>query len=103
MAIGVVLLIIAVAVIFIWVSVELKRLKHKLFAIFLIGLIIIGYLSTFVAFRGQDIDLTTVSGLMHASGIYFSFLSSLAGNFVTITSNAVHMDWTNPYTNQSNS
>ncbi len=101
MAFGVIMLIIAVIVVFIWVSVELKRLRHKLFAIFLIGLIILGYLSTLIAFKGQEVDLTTVSGLVRASKIYFAFLSAISSNLLVITSNAIHMDWTTPPTNSS--
>jgi hypothetical protein len=94
MVVGVTLFIIAVLVIAIWVVIEVKRLKHKLFAILLIGLILFSYVSAALVFRGQDIDFKTVSGLMKASNIYFSWLFSVGKNLVSITGNAISMDWT---------
>ena len=93
MVIGVTLFVVAVVVIAIWVAVELKRLKHKIFAILLIGLILLVYFSTVVVFRGKDVDVSTVPGLINAVGLYFSFLTSVFSNLVSITSNAIQMDW----------
>ena len=40
MALGVMFFVVAVAVIAIWILIEAKRMKHKIFAIFLIALIL---------------------------------------------------------------
>jgi len=93
MVIGITLFIVSVLIIAIWVIIEIKRLKHKLFAIFLISLILLAYLSFVFVFREQQINLNTVSGIMEATKLYFSWLGSIFGNMKTITSHAVKMDW----------
>ena len=93
MVIGITLIIIAVLVALIWIVIEIKRLKHKIFAIFLIGLILFMYVTLSFTLKGKDIDYATIPGLMKASKIYFSWLGSVAGNMQTMTSNAVKMDW----------
>lgn len=90
---GVALLVVAVLVIGIWVVIEVKRIKHKLFAMFLIGLILFLYISMVFVFKGQDIDYKTVSGVGYAAKLYMSWLGSVAGNFKSMTSHAVKMDW----------
>jgi len=93
MEVGLTFLIIAVAVVGIWVVVEVKRLRHKLFAIFLIALILFGYLSVTFVFRDRALDYHSVSGLVEASGVYMSWLGSSFGNFKSITSHAIKLDW----------
>jgi len=93
MEIGVTLFVVAILVVVIWVTIELKRLKHKVVAIILIGLILFSYISATVIFRGQDIDFKTVPGVMKASKLYFYWLISVGGNFKSITTNAIKMDW----------
>ena len=93
MVIGITVLVISVLVIAIWVIIEVKRLKHKLFAIFLIGLILFAYFSFTFSLRGQDVDIKTVPGIIEASKLYFSWLGSAFGNMKSITTNAVKMDW----------
>lgn len=93
MVVGVTLFVIAVLIIAIWVVIEVKRLKHKIFAVFLIALILFSYLSAAIIFRGQDVDFKTPSGIIGAGKIYFSWLVSISGNFMKITSNAIKMDW----------
>jgi len=77
----------------IWVLVEIKRLKHKIFAIILIGLIIFSYLSASVIFKEQNIDFKSASSLMQASKIYFSWLGSVFSNLKHVTTNTIKMDW----------
>ncbi|MFA4953044.1 MAG: hypothetical protein WC584_02375 [Candidatus Pacearchaeota archaeon] len=93
MAVGVTLLIVAVAVIAIYVLVELKRFRHKIFAILLIALILFVYLTAIYVFKGKDVNLKTASGFIEGVKIYFSWLLSAFGNLKTITANAIHMDW----------
>jgi disulfide bond formation protein DsbB len=87
-----VLIVIAVIVV-IWVAIEAKRLKHKLFAFLLIGLILFTYISFTVVIQKHDIDLTTVSGMIEAGGLYFSWLGSIVTNIVEVTAHAINLDW----------
>lgn len=93
MAISGTLFIITLLIIAIWVIIELKRFRHKLLAMFLIGLILFSYLSMALIFRGQEIDIKTVSGMITAGRIYFSWLGSVFTNLKTVTSRAIDMDW----------
>lgn len=93
MVIGSTLMIMGVLIAGIWILIEIKRLKHKLFAMFLIGLILFSYFSFSTIFKGSDLDFKTAEGLIEGGKIYFSWLVSISGNFVSITSNAINMDW----------
>ena len=87
--------IISAIIVAIWVLIEFKRMRHKLFAFFLIGLILFSYLSMIFLFQDQEVDLKTISGVVGASKLYFSWLGSVLGNFKTITTNAISLDWGN--------
>ena len=93
MAIGITFLIVAVLVVTIWLVIEVKRFKHKLFAIFLIGLVLFSYFSFTSVFKGQQIDFKSISGITGAGKLYFSWLFSVFGNLKEITANAIHMNW----------
>jgi len=71
MAIGVTFIILGVLVVAIWLVIEAKRLKHKVFAIFLIVLILFTYISFVSILKNNDVDLKTASGLKTAAGLYF--------------------------------
>jgi len=93
MEIGVTLFVMAILIATVWIVIEIKRLKHKLFAILLIGLIIFSYVSFSVVLRGESIDYKSVSGLTEASKIYLSWLGSVFGNFKSITTYAIKQNW----------
>jgi len=93
MVVGTTLFVIAVLIIAIYVLVEIKRLRHKIFAIFLIGLILFTYISFSVVLKDQEIDYKTIPGVTAASKLYFSWLFSVFGNLKSITTNAIKMDW----------
>ena len=93
MVIGITLIIVLALIVFIWMFVELKRFKHKLFAIFLIFIILFAYFGFVSSIKGKDIDLKTVDGLKVAGGLYLSWLGGVFHNTKIITSNAIAMDW----------
>ena len=93
MVVGLALLVISVLIIAIWVFIEFKRMRHKIFAIFIIVLIIFSYVSFSLVLKGQDIDYTTASGVGQATKLYFLWLGSAFGNMKVITTNAIKMDW----------
>jgi len=91
---GITLFIVAVLIIAIWVVIEVKRLRHKIFALFLIALILFTYISFSVSLKGEDIDMTTIPGAMSASKLYVSWLGSVFHNLKSITTQAIGLDWT---------
>ena len=90
---GITLFIVAVLIIAIWVIVEIKRLRHKVFAIFLIALVLFTYISFSITLKGQDIDYGSASGVLSATKLYFSWLASAFTNIKSITTQAINMDW----------
>jgi hypothetical protein len=93
MAIGVAIFIVGILIAVVWLMLEFKKFRHKYFAIFLIVLILFTYLSFTYVIRGKNVDFGTVSGVINAGKLYFSWLGSLFGNLKFITTNAVKMDW----------
>jgi hypothetical protein len=90
---GVIILVITVVVAFIWFNIEFKRMKHKLYAMGLITLIIFLSGSLILTLYGKDIDYTNISGLIEAGGVYLSWLKTVGDNIWTITANAIKLDW----------
>ncbi len=95
MALGITIFIIIVLIAVIWIVLEFKRARHKIFAIFLIALILFTYFSFTIAIKGQNVDLGSTSGMVKAAGLYFSWIGHLFGNLKAVTANAVKMDWNN--------
>lgn len=93
MAIGGTLLIVLILVVIIWVFVEIRRFRHKAFAIFLIVLILFTYISFISVIKGKNLNLTSTDGLKEAGHLYVSWLGSVFKNLKTITANAINMDW----------
>jgi len=93
MVISTTLIIVCILIIGIWVLIEIKRLKHKLFAIFLIGFILFSYFSVAAIFKDSEINFKTSEGLIEAGNIYFSWLYSVSMNVKSITINAIKMNW----------
>jgi len=95
MTFGVMFFVVAVAVIAIWIIIETKRLKHKIFAIVIIGLILFTYISFTVVLRNTDTDVKTVNGLMTAGKLYGIWLGNIFHNIKSVTSYASKQDWKN--------
>ena len=93
MAIGITLIIVIAVAVLIYFLFEFKRMRHKVVSLLLIALIIFSYISAAYIFKDQDINFKSVSGLITASRLYFSWLGTVFTNFKSITTNAIHMDW----------
>jgi len=93
MVIGTTLFILSILIIGIWIIIEIKRMRHKIFALFLIGLILFLYFSITTVFSDREVDLTSVSGIIDATKVYFSWLGTISSNFKLITSSVTKMDW----------
>jgi len=93
MEMSVVLFVIGGLIAIIWVAMEVKRMRHKIFAMFLIAIIIFTCLSFTLVIKKHDVQFNSVSGIIEGGKLYFSWLFSIFGNFQSITTNAVKMDW----------
>ena len=77
----------------IYVFTEIKRLRHKIFAIFVIILLAFAFLSINHVFKNQDVKFDSIPNTLKAIKIYFSWLSTAFSNLKVITGNAIKMDW----------
>ena len=93
MAIGITFVVVAVLILAIWIFIEFKRFRHKIWAILLILLIIFGYFSFNSVIKGKDLDLKTMDGIKEAGSLYLLWMGHAFGNLKTITSNAISMNW----------
>ena len=87
------IIIIALVIALIWIFVELRRFKHKFFAIFLIVLILASYFGFVVPLKGKDVNYKSIDGLQNVAKLYFIWIGSIFKNFKTITANAIKLDW----------
>jgi hypothetical protein len=81
------------AVIVVTKVIHFRHLKHRITALFLILLLLFAYLSFSSIVRSNSIDLKTVSGVLTAGKLYFSWLGATFINIKTLTGNAINMDW----------
>ncbi|MBI2057343.1 hypothetical protein HYT91_03755, partial [Candidatus Pacearchaeota archaeon] len=88
MGIAVTIIIIALVIALIWILVELRRFKHKFFAILLIAMILASYFGFVVTLKGKDINYKSIDGLQTVVKLYFIWIGSIFKNFKTITANA---------------
>lgn len=92
-------IIVAILIAGIWILIEVKRMKHKLFAIGLIILIIVGYIGFTVSVQGKGIDLMTIDGVKEAGSLYFSWVGNLFLKVKSVTMYAIGLDWTQKVSN----
>ncbi len=93
MSIGVTVLIIAALIAAIWIIIEVKRMKHKIFAIFLIAIILFLYFSFTLATNGKELDFKSIEGIKSAGQIYLSWLGGFFSNVKTLAGNVIHLNW----------
>lgn len=103
MAIGVTFIILAGLILAIWVFIEFKRFRHKIWAIALILVILLGYFSFSAAVKGKDVNLKSMDGLKNAGGLYLAWLGHAFGNMKVITTNAISMNWADNESEKNNS
>ena len=89
MTIAITLLVVIALVVLIWILIEVKRMRHKIFAIFLIFLIFFFYFSFTASIAGKNIDFSTPSGWTNAGGLYFSWLSNAFVKVKSVTAYAI--------------
>ena len=97
MQISIALVGIIIAIVIIWIMIELKRkevlFRHRFFAIFIIILLLFSYFSFTYVLGGRGLNFSTWDGIKQAGAIYYSWLASVFENFKVLTTNAIHMNW----------
>lgn len=87
------ILCVALAVLIVIKFISFRHLKHKIFAVLGILLLLFLYLTFTAIVSHNNLNLKTASGIFRAVKIYFSWFSLAFNNLKAITANAVNMDW----------
>jgi hypothetical protein len=93
MVAGFTIVLIIGLVVLIYLVFELKRMKHKLFAFFLIALILFGFFSFNLVFKGEEIPMNNITDFGNAAKLYFGWAGYIFNNVKVVTTNAIQMDW----------
>ena len=90
---GGILLVVLGLIALIWIVIEFKRFEHKIYAYFLIALVLFVTISFSAVTSQYEIDYSSPSGVLTAGKVYFFWIISLSENLKTITSHATNLDW----------
>ena len=88
-----ILILVVALIVLIWLSHEIKKVKHKVIAVFLILLLVFTYFSFSSVIKGKDLDLKTMDGMKEAGRLYVLWLGHAFKNVKTATGNIINMDW----------
>lgn len=86
-------LIVIIFVVLILIFVKMRYLKHKIFVILMIILLLTIYLTASNVLSGYDINWKSVTGVEKAVKVYFVWLGGVFDNLKVMTGNAIKMDW----------
>ena len=95
-------LIIAVLLVLAMIVIKINPLRHKLFIIFVISLVLFLYLTLIMVNNRHDLDFRSTQGIIHSIKVYTGWLSNSFNNMLAITGHAGKMDWTNANTSVFN-
>jgi len=91
--IGGTLFTILIIIIAVWLVIEVVKMRHKVIAVLLIGLVLFTYFSFTGVIDNNDIELDSISDFIKAGKLYFNWLGTIFHNVKTVTSYAIGLDW----------
>ena len=80
-------------VIVILTIIKLTHLKHKVYAVAIVLLLLFFYLSGSYIVEEKNIDLSTGEGILKAGGVYLGWIGHIFSNAKSLTGQAIKMDW----------
>ena len=80
------------AIIFLFIILKFKEVRHKLGFIFILLLLIFFGFSVLQIYQ-SGVDLKTFDGFVAATKLYFNWLANLFGNVADVSGYAIHQDW----------
>jgi hypothetical protein len=84
---------IIIAILLLFFIFKARHLHNKFYLIFAILFLIFLYISATVVINSNDIDVTSVNGMVTAGKAYFKWVGNVIGNTRNIVGNAINMDW----------
>jgi len=82
-----------ILIVLLLIMLRAKRMQHKIYAIFMVVLIIFLYTTGSRIIAEHNIDIKTFDGMVIAGKLYFNWLGHVLANTKTLVGNALKMDW----------
>tara|TARA_B100000315_G_C14302592_1_gene462525 strand:+ start:50 stop:352 length:303 start_codon:yes stop_codon:yes gene_type:complete len=76
-------------------AIKLNHIKHRLFIISLVLLALFLYSTMHLVTTQNEVDLTSIDGIISTVKVYTGWLANSFNNFKEITGNVIDMDWVN--------
>lgn len=86
-------IIIAALVILAFVFLRMSHVKHKVYLMILLFVLLFVYVTGSRIFDEHDLDLKSVEGVGQVLKVYFSWLGSVKDNFKDVAANVIKIDW----------
>lgn len=86
-------LIIAVLIILVLVFIKIRYIKHKVFLILFVLILLFFYITSSRILDEYNINWKSVAGIEKATKVYFAWLGGTFNNLKVITANTIKMDW----------
>ena len=86
-------ILIAFVIIVLFVIFKSKEVKHRVFSIFILLLIVFVALTFSQIISQPGVNFYSFEGIMGAGKLYFIWLKHAFSNVVQLTGNAVKLDW----------
>lgn len=86
-------IIIAALVVLAFFFLRVKHIRHKVYLVAVILIILFIYITASRVLSEQEIDWKSASDVGKGVKLYFSWLGSVADNFKTIAGKVIKMDW----------
>jgi len=86
-------IIIIILIILAFFFLRMKHLRHKIYMVVLIVVILFVYITAGNILAKHNISLKTTEGIIQGIKVYYAWLGGVFDNFKTIAGNAIKMDW----------
>ncbi|NMB66778.1 hypothetical protein GYA25_01835 [Candidatus Woesearchaeota archaeon] len=93
MALTSILITLIALVVLVLILFEVKKTKHKVLLILVLGFILFGYFSFVMVFKNKPISIKNLSDVDNLLNLYFSWLGQVFNNIKIITGQITKMDW----------
>jgi energy-coupling factor transporter transmembrane protein EcfT len=96
--IKILLWVIIIAILLTYFIFKAKHVHNKFYLTSIIVLLIFFFISASIVISTNNIDVTSIDGMVTASKAYFRWVGNVIGNSRTIVGDAIRMDWSSANT-----
>ncbi len=85
--------ILVVLVLVVAAFLKFRHMKHRFFLIIILLLLIFIYTTMSNVIKNNNLNVTTMNGMVTAGKLYFSWLGHIFGNVKDVTGDVIKMNW----------